>query len=69
MTSKRYELNEAQWARISPLLPGKAGDPGRTASDNRLFVNGCLWVLQSGTHWCDMPECYGKWLGRRCRAR
>lgn len=32
-------------ARIAPLLPGKASDPGRTASDNRLFVNGCLWVL------------------------
>jgi len=26
------------------LLPGKAGDPGRTGADNRLFVNGCLWV-------------------------
>ncbi|WP_456622882.1 transposase, partial [Bradyrhizobium sp. P5_C12] len=55
MAAKRYELTEAQWARISPLLPGKAGDPGRTAADNRLFVNGCLWVLRSGAHWCDLP--------------
>ena len=31
MATKRYELTEAQWAKISPLLPGKAGDPGRTA--------------------------------------
>lgn len=29
MGIKRYELNETQWARIAPLLPGKAGDPGR----------------------------------------
>jgi transposase len=57
---KRYELNEAQWRRIEAMLPGKAGDPERTA-DNRLFVNGVLWVLRSGAHWHDLPERYGKW--------
>src|SRR6202021_398792 len=61
MGVKRYELNEAQWSRIAPLLPGKVGDPGRTAADNRLFVNGVLWVLRSGAHWSDLPERYGKW--------
>ncbi|WP_457799105.1 IS5 family transposase [Methylocystis sp. S23] len=61
MGVKRYELSEAQWARIAPLLPGKASDPGRTGSDNRLFVNGCLWVLRSGAHWRDLPDRYGKW--------
>jgi transposase len=61
MGVKRYELNEAQWSRIASLLPGKAGDPGRTAADNRLFVNGVLWVLRSGAHWPDLPERYGKW--------
>lgn len=29
MGVKRYELDEAQWVRIEPLLPGKASDPGR----------------------------------------
>ena len=61
MAAKRYELSEAQWARIAPLLPGKAADPGRTGSDNRLFVNGVLWVLRSGAHWRDLPERYGKY--------
>lgn len=46
---------------IASLLPGKASDPGRTGSDNRLFVNGCLWVLRSGAHWRDLPERYRKW--------
>lgn len=58
---KRYELSDAQWQRIEALLPGKAGDPGRTAADNRQFVNGVLWVLRSGAHWHDLPERYGKW--------
>lgn len=58
---KRYELSAAQWERIGPMLPGKNSDPGRTGGDNRLFVNGCLWVLRSGAHWRDLPERYGKW--------
>ena len=57
----RYELSEPQWERIKDLLPGKAGDPGRSGKDNRLFVNGVLWVLRSGAHWHDLPERYGKW--------
>lgn len=58
---KRYELSDAQWQRIADLLPGKAGDPGRTGSNNRLFVDGVLWVLRSGAHWHDLPPRYGKW--------
>lgn len=59
--AKRYELTDSQWARIASILPGKVGDPGRTAGDNRLFVDGVLWVLRSGAHWHDLPARYGKW--------
>lgn len=55
----RYELTESQWHKIKDLLPGKAGDRGRTAADNRTFLNGVLWVLRSGAYWCHMPEEYG----------
>ena len=58
---KRYELTDAQWRRVSGLVRGKAGDPGRSGTDNRQFVNGVLWVLRSGAHWHDLPERYGKW--------
>jgi transposase len=58
---KRYELCDVQWERIRDLLPGKSRDPGRTARDNRLFVNAVLWVLRSGARWSDLPERYGKW--------
>ena len=57
----RYELSDEQWERIRELLPGKAGDPGCTAKNNRRFVNAVLWVLRSGARWSDLPERYGKW--------
>lgn len=57
----RYELSNEQWIKIEKLLPGKVSDPGRTALDNRTFVNGVLWVLRSGARWSDLPERYGKY--------
>ena len=60
MTS-RYELSEAQWERIKDFLPGRKEHVGRTAADNRNFVNGVLWVLRSGARWSDLPERYGKY--------
>jgi len=59
--ASRYELTNVQWERIEGFLPGKKGDPGRTAVDNRMFVNAVLWVLRSGARWADMPERYGKY--------
>ena len=59
--AKRYELTEAQFETIRDLLPGKVGDPGRTAENNHRFINGVMWVLRSGAHWHDLPERYGKW--------
>lgn len=60
MTRRRYEITDEQWQRIEHLLPGKAGDPGRTARDNRLFVNAVLWIARSGAPWQDLPERFGK---------
>ena len=58
----RYELSTEQWNKIKDLLPGKVGDRGRTAADNRLFVDSVLWILRSGARWSDMPEeRYGKY--------
>ncbi len=61
MVVKRYELSSTQWGKISGILPGKVGDPGRSGVDNRNFVNGVLWILRSGARWCDLPERYGKY--------
>lgn len=41
-------------------MPGKAGDPGRTAADNRLIVDAVLYVLKTGIPWEYLPARYGK---------
>jgi hypothetical protein len=44
-SKRRYELTDAQWARLEPLLPPEK--PGRPNDDHRRIVNGILWVLNS----------------------
>lgn len=57
----RQLLNDTQWKRIAPLLPGKVGDPGRSGRDNRLFLEAVLWLVRAGAPWRDLPQRYGKW--------
>jgi len=35
---RRYGLHDDEWERIKDLLPGREGDVGVTAKDNRLLV-------------------------------
>ena len=58
---QRHALTDDQWNQIRDLLPGKKGDPGRTAEDNRLFVDAILFVAKTGIPWRDLPERFGKW--------
>ena len=57
----RLVLNDAQWARIEPLATGKASDPGVTARNNRMFVEGVLWIARTGSPWRDLPSTFGEW--------
>jgi transposase len=59
--ASRYELSEGPWHRMQDLLPGRQESVGRTAKDNRVLVNGVLWVLRSGARGSDWPERYGKY--------
>ena len=58
---RRHELSDEQWLQIEPHLPGREGDPGRTAEDNRLFVNAVMWIARTGAPWRDLPERFGNW--------
>ena len=57
----RSMLKHSQWERIAPLLPGKPGDPGRSAADNRRFLEAVLWIARTGAPWRDLPEQFGRW--------
>lgn len=57
----RTILRDDQWNRIESLLPGKAGDPGRTGADNRRFVEAVLWIARTGSPWRDLPKAFGPW--------
>jgi transposase len=58
---RRFEMTDEQFHRIEHLLPGKPGDPGVTAKDNRLFVDAVLWVGRTGAPWPDLPERFGRY--------
>src|SRR3974390_2770201 len=59
------DLNDAQWAYVSPFvewdpelrqrLDGRGGRGG----DARRMLNGVLWILRTGAPWQDLPSRYG----------
>jgi transposase len=57
----RLILSDDQWERVAPLLPGKVGDPGRSAADNRMFLEAVLWTARVGGPWRDLPPMLGNW--------
>ena len=57
----RRMLSDRYWKRIVPHLPGKRGVRGRPGANNRLAVEGILWIARTGAPWRDLPEEFGKW--------
>ena len=57
--TRRYALRDDQLERINDFLPGRAGQPGAQARDNRLFVDAVLYLYRAGIPWCDLPARFG----------
>lgn len=57
----RLVLSEPQWDRISGLIIGRPDQRGSTGRDNRMFVEGVLWIVRTGSPWRDLPEAFGEW--------
>lgn len=55
-----HELSDEEWEIIEPLLPPKA-KVGRPRADDRMVLNGILYVLTTGCRWMDMPLEYGSY--------
>jgi len=61
-TPHRHDITDRAWKIIAPHLPGKQGDWGGVARDNRKFINAVMWVLRTGAPWRDLPPAYGDGL-------
>jgi transposase len=46
---------------MNDLRPGRAGQVGVSANDNRLFVDAVLYRYRAGIPWRDLPERFGFW--------
>src|SRR5262245_48343798 len=57
----RHAISDAHWERIKDLLPGRPGQTGWVARDNRLFLDAVLYVAKTGVPWRDLPERFGNW--------
>ena len=53
----RFDLSDAEWGIIAPLLPNKPRGVPRV--DDRRVVNGIFYILRTGSPWRDLPERYG----------
>ena len=56
-----HDLTPPQWRSIAHLPRGKLGDRGRNGSDERVFINGVLWIMCYDRQWRDLPARFGPW--------
>jgi transposase len=57
----RFDLTDAQWAVLEPLLP-RGKKPGRPVTwTKRQLIDGIRWRVRTGSPWRDVPDRYGPW--------
>jgi transposase len=57
----RHAISDADWDRVKDLLPGRPGQHGGIADDNRRFLDAVLWIARTGAPWRDLPDRLGHW--------
>lgn len=56
----RFELTDAEWDLIRPLLPADPPRGGRW-NDHRTVISGILFRERTGIPWRDLPARFGNW--------
>jgi transposase len=56
----RHALSDTQWDLIKDVFPRRA-KTGRPPADFRKVFDACLWNLNTGAPWRDLPEEFGRW--------
>jgi transposase len=57
----RLVLSDSAWDRIAEYIIGDNRSPGTSGRDNRMFVEGVLWIVRTGAPWRDLPAVFGEW--------
>jgi transposase len=57
----RDGLTDHEWQQLAPLLPQPTSTRGRPRRDDRLLVEGMVWIARTGAPWRDLPARYGPW--------
>lgn len=57
----RHAISDADWDRVKDHLPGRPGQHGGVARDNRRFIDAVVYVARTGIPWEDLPERFGNW--------
>jgi transposase len=67
--TRRFDLTDAQWATLAPLLPAPKR-PGRPSSwSRRQLIDGMRWRIRVGAPWRDVPPQSGSWSAVYARFR
>lgn len=61
MSLRRMMVSDKMWAHIEPSLQALIGQHSRRKTDNRLFLEGILWIARTGAPWRDLPSEFGNW--------
>lgn len=58
----RHDITDEKWNVVGPMLSLRRKDRrGRKAKDDRLLLNGLLWIMKTGAPWRDLPLEFGPW--------
>ncbi|MDX6542100.1 MAG: hypothetical protein QOI71_3710 [Gaiellales bacterium] len=69
--AKPWVVDDGLWAIVEPLLPKtprRFRYPGRPRLEDRLVLQGILFVLHTGIGWEHLPQELGMARGRRLEA-
>ncbi|GAA3864997.1 hypothetical protein GCM10022243_34050 [Saccharothrix violaceirubra] len=57
----RFDLTDAQWAALEPLLPVPSRSGRPSLWSRRRLIEGIRWRVRTGAPWRDVPAAYGSW--------
>lgn len=57
----RYQLSDIEWERVADLFIVSSRRSRRPRLDDRVMLDGILWVLCSRAPWRHLPAHFGPW--------